>query len=257
MPVDCPLRSRAHAYSGAVSDVSRYLPLSQRPRSDESGVTGDWTARHATVLLALADRLQRLSPAEWDAASGQAGWSVRDIVGELEWRLTTTAATRARAIALRLVAHPGAPRSAARHIAHLRGAASPESLVAALRSAATSRRRRPLRDLATVVVASLDVDPALPIDRLALGAVALARSLSAPLPIRAVIRTVTLTADDGGWSVGHGRQVRAPGAHIVRFLYGRAGLPANTMEGTDETARHRPHGSSDAQSQQAQGRHDG
>ena len=149
-----------------MSDVSRYLPLSQRPRNDESGVSGDWTARHSAALLALADRLQRLSPAEWDAGSGRAGWSVRDTIGELEWRLTTNAATRGRAIALRLLAHPGRPSTAVLHFAHLRGAASPDTLVAALRSAATATRRRPLRDLATVVVASLDVDPALPIDRL-------------------------------------------------------------------------------------------
>jgi hypothetical protein len=235
-----------------VSDVSKYLPLSQRPRDDESGVSGDWTARHSAALATLTARIERFSPAEWDAAGGRAGWSVRETIGDLEWRLTTGVSGRALAVARRLLAHPARPAAVAEHIARERGAAPRDELREALRSAATDGRRRPVRDLAAVVVASLDVDPDLPIDPLTLGAVALARSLSAPLPIRAVIRTVTLTASDGGWSVGRGPTVRARGADIVRFLYGRAGLPTNTMEGTDGTPRDRSQ-----PRDQTQGRDDG
>jgi hypothetical protein len=124
------------------------------------------------------------------------------------------------------------PRTAADTLGRERGAAAAAELVAGLRAAAVAPPRR-LRDLALVVVATLDVDPAAPVDPLALGAVALARSLSAPLPIRAVLRTVTLESSDGGWSVGHGGVVRAPGARIVRFLYGRTGVPTNTMDAGD------------------------
>jgi hypothetical protein len=217
-----------------VSDVSRYLPLSQRPRGDESGVTGDWSAQLATVLRALADRLDALPAESWDAPSGRAGWSVREVVGALEWRLTTSTAARTSAIARRLLAHPGSIAGASDALA--REQARPGStagLVAAIRSAAADARRRPLRDLAAAVVTSLDVDPALAIDPLPLGAVALARSLSAPLPIRAVLRSTALRASDAGWSVGHGETVHACGADIVLFLYGRAGVPADTMEAPD------------------------
>jgi hypothetical protein len=220
-----------------VSDVSRYLPLSQRPRGDESGVTGDWSAQLSTVLRALADRLDALPADGWDARSGRSGWSVREVVGALEWRLTTSAASRTSAIARRLLAHPGsiARASDSLELARARenGSAGTGELVAAIRSLAADGRRRPQRDLAAAVLTSLDVDPALPIDPLPLGAVALARSLSAPLPIRAVLRSTTLRASDAGWSVGHGEAVRARGADIVLFLYGRSGVPTDTMEAPD------------------------
>ena len=34
-------------------DLARYLPLSARPRVDESGVTGDWGPRLAELLAAI------------------------------------------------------------------------------------------------------------------------------------------------------------------------------------------------------------
>jgi hypothetical protein len=212
-----------------MSDVSRYLPLSQRPRTDESGVTGDWSTQHAAALLALADRLEAMPAAGWAARSTRAGWTVAETVGALEWRLGTSTRGRIRAIARTVLARRLSPGSAADALGRARGAASTTELVAGLRTAATAPRRR-LGDLALVVVASLDVDPSAPLDPLALGAVALARSLSAPLPIRAVIRSLSLQASDAGWSVGRGEVVRAPGADIVLFLYGRTAVPANTMD---------------------------
>jgi hypothetical protein len=212
-----------------MSDVSRYLPLSQRPRTDESGVSGDWSARSSAALGALADLLEALPATAWSGPSARAGWTVAEIVGALEWRLARPRAHRTRDVARAVVARRRAPRPAAESLGRERGAAGAAELVASLRALAAAPPRR-LRDLALVVVATLDVDPAAPVDSLALGAVALARSLSAPLPIRAVLRIVSLEATDGGWRVGQGGVVRAPGSAIVRFLYGRAGVPANTMD---------------------------
>jgi hypothetical protein len=212
-----------------MSDVSRYLPLSQRPRTDETGVTGDWSDRAATALAALADRLEALPAEGWAASSGRPGWTVAEIVGALEWRLTLSPRVRARAVTRTALARRTGARTSAEILGRERGAAAATELVAALRAAAAAPPRR-LRDLALVVVATLDVDRSAPVDPLALGAVALARSLSAPLPIRAVIRSLSLQAFDAGWSVGRGEVVRAPGAAIVLFLYGRTGVPANTMD---------------------------
>ena len=61
---------------------------------------------------------------------------------------------------------------------------------------------------------------------MSLGAVAVARALNAPLPIRAVLSDVTLVASDGEWAVGRGEHRRSTGADIVLFLYGRTKLPA-------------------------------
>lgn len=52
----------ASAYADAMSDLSRHLPLSNRPRADESAVTGDWRAALAEVV----ERFAALAP---DAAA--------------------------------------------------------------------------------------------------------------------------------------------------------------------------------------------
>jgi hypothetical protein len=189
-----------------MSDVSRYLPLSQRPRRDESGVTGDWSDRLAAVLAGLATRVDGLSPDRRAA--------VHDDLARLVWRLRATRRERLAATLGRR-----SPRALA------------DDLTGVLRTLTTDApRRRPLADLAAAVITALDVaetsqTPA-HIDAVSLGAVAVARALSAPLPIRAVLRDVTLVAGDADWSVGRGPELRSRGADIVRFLYGRTGLPA-------------------------------
>jgi hypothetical protein len=185
-----------------MSDLPRYLPLSQRPRHDESGVTGDWAPRLAAVLEILAAVLDGEAPAV-----------VRDDVARLAWRLR---ANRRARLGARLRRREPLSLS--------------DDQSAVLRSiAADHGRRRALGDLAAAVVTTLDVADAagrpVDIDSVTLGAVAVARALSAPLPIRAVLTGVTLVAAEGDWSVGRGPEHRAHGADIVRFLYGRTGLP--------------------------------
>ena len=188
-----------------MSEVSRYLPLSQRPRHDESGVTGDWAPRLAAVLETLAALLDELTPNE--AAV------VHDDVARLAWRLRANRRARLGAKLRRRE-----PLSMS------------DDQGAVLRAiGAETDRKRPLGDLASAVIATLDVasatQRAVELDPVSLGAVAVARALSAPLPIRAVLGGITLSASDGDWSVGHGPSQSAPGVDIVRFLYGRTGLP--------------------------------
>ena len=188
-----------------MSDVSRYLPLSQRSRHDESDVSGDWSQRLSVVLGSLTVLLDDLTPDEQTL--------VRDTVGRLVWRLRANRRARLGAKLRRRE-----PLSMS------------DDQSAVLRSiAAGSGRRRPVADLASAVLATLEVasatQRAVELDAVSLGAVAVARALSAPLPVRAVLGTTTLVAADGEWSVGRGTQRRANGADIVLFLYGRTGLP--------------------------------
>jgi hypothetical protein len=193
-----------------VSDVSKYLPLSQRRSGDESGVDGDWAPRVSAVLVRLVALLEPLDDAGWEAPSLRAGVTVRQTVAELVARLESTRWQRL-----------------------LRRPATGDEGLPALRALAGSGRRRGIGDLEAAVVTTLDVAAstgvAVALDPVALGAVAVARALAAPLPIRAVLGTrelrATDTGDDAAWSVGRGTPLDAPGGEIVLFLAGRSGLP--------------------------------
>jgi hypothetical protein len=156
------------------ADLARYLPLSIRPRVDESAVTGDWGPR----MLVLLE-------------------SVRSLVAAAP---TEPAATRLETAAL-------APPLGKRR--------TRIGVVGPLLADAYELARVLDREL------EIEVDPTLS------GAVALARSLTAPLPIRATIRDRTLIATDAGWRIGTGRDLPGTASALVLFLYGRAGLPGS------------------------------
>ena len=143
-------------------DFVRYLPLSQRPQVDESGVSSDWGARLDEVEAALSALAPRDRSA-FDAAAAKA-----------------------------------------------RG-----------------RRRVRISDLGAALVAAYETDARLEVDGAVSGAVALARVLAAPLPIRAVVRGRTLKATDAGWELGTGPELAGTARELVLFLYGRAGLPGS------------------------------
>ena len=143
-------------------DFVRYLPLSQRPQVDESGVTGDWAARLAEIEAAVS----ALAPVDRSAFD--------------------TEVARARA-----------------------------------------RRRVRVADLGAALVAAYELGPSLEVDATVSGAVALARVLAAPLPIRAVVRGRTLKATDAGWELGTGPELTGTARELVLFLYGRAGVPGS------------------------------
>lgn len=133
-------------------DLARYLPLSNRPRVDESGVDDDWAGRLAALVSA--------------GASG-----------------------------------PAVDR-------------------------ALARRRVRIGDLGAALAEAWEARPELPVDATTSGAVALARALAAPLPIRAVVRGRTLRASDAGWEFGTGPALTGTARELVLFLYGRGPVPA-------------------------------
>jgi hypothetical protein len=159
-------------------DLARYLPLSGRPRVDESAVTSDWGARLAELVATIETLIASLPSA-------------------------TLARPEVRAARDRLSA-----------------------TIAAIPSA----RRVRVPTLGTVLVeayefAALTGAP-LVVDSVTSGAVALDRSLRAPLAIRAVVKNRTLHATDADWEFGTGPALRGTAAELVLFLYGRAGVPA-------------------------------
>ncbi|MET0989402.1 MAG: hypothetical protein ABWY54_02020 [Glaciihabitans sp.] len=220
-----------------MSDVARYLPLSQNPREDESGVSSDWSKQLSGVLNSLAAAVDGLSVDELDAASLQPGYRVRDVLGHTAWHLGTPRRARAKALLRQMAVGRQTPAAARRALsvdAARATAADPTpspagGLRALAAAAAAPGTRSTIADLSVVVVDALDVARStgrtIPIDGLSTGAVALARSLSAPTPIRAVVRQRTLTASDAGWTVGTGRELRGSAAAIVLFLWGRADIP--------------------------------
>lgn len=231
-----------------MSDIGRYLPLSQRPQHDESGVSGNWAPQIAAVLRSTADLLDSSTTGNapsWDSPAARAGYSVRDTVGHILVHRTFSdrAGRRERLLAsLAPVLTSGATlerrqREKSRAVA----SASPQELVRALRDAAavasSPASHATLRELSFVVVDAFDIARSLghelAMDGATSGAVAIARALVAPLPVRAVLRRRRLSAVGADWEVGTGTQITAPAADIVLFLWQRAGLPGGeTVSGS-------------------------
>lgn len=191
-----------------MGEISDYLPLSQRPRRDETGVTGDWSSALGDVLFSLAALLDTLDDGAWSGPASAPGSTIAEVVtdavdrlGRRRFRRHTPMPTLDRVDAIEL-----------------------------LRELSARDGRRAVRELALGVVSAYDVAAAtrgsVSIDPVAAGAVALARVLSAPLPVREVMRSRRLRAIDADWHVGIGPEVPAAASAIVLFLYERGPLPA-------------------------------
>ena len=215
-----------------MDDMARDLPLSNRPRRDETAVTANFTTHRGTVLLEIAGMLDELSPEEWNAPALRAGWSVRDVVGELVWLAGSSSRQRAATVARRAFSDRSGLAAASDALVREHTDRTPANLVEAVRSLAVddlaSRGWHRVSALAPAVVAAFELAAATGrptvVDPIASGAVALARSLSAPMPMRAVVTARTLVAADADWRVGRGPELEGTAAGIVLFLYGRASL---------------------------------
>jgi hypothetical protein len=191
-------------------DISQYLPLSQRPRVDETGVTNNWSRAAAPLLLSTAELLETATAAEWDASTERQGASVRDVARDLIARAgqgTPDRADKPKRTDAQLAERM-------RELALERMTGHPRTGVALLGDILIGAW-----DIAESLGASLEVPPTVT------GAVALARSQSAPFAIRSVVKVRRLVATDADWKVGFGPELLAPAEAIVKFLYGRGGTP--------------------------------
>jgi len=231
-----PERLSGPAASGNPAELARYLPLSQRPRRDETAVTGNWSEQLAQALLQLAEQLGALSEADWLTPSARPGFRVADVAGRVVWRTSTPRLARVRdrvRRALRDRRRFSASELSLGSEAVSAGRTDAEEQLRSLAARVTTdSSSRSVADLAAVVLACYEISEAvgepIVIDPVASGAVALARSLSAPVEIKAVLKTRSLVSTDGDWRVGTGTELRGTSAQIVLFLYGRAGLPGAT-----------------------------
>lgn len=209
-----------------MTDWGRHLPLSNRPRRDESAVTGDRSRPAAAVLIALADALAA-QPGLVTAPTLVDGVSVD--------RALRLAVTRMRWSAWqRILAAVGILDAPSDELAAVDATDLPEVLRVEAADRLAGRRPTGVRPLGEAVVVALDIATrhALPltIDPDALGAVALDLAMRQPIDRRAVLQTRALRAVDGGWQVGAGRPLYARSAGIVLFLAGLAGLPEELPE---------------------------
>lgn len=243
-----------------MSDLSRYLPLSNRPKHDESAVTSTWNAELAEVLTSLLGALAPLPDAAWQTASRRPDWTVHDLLAHLAWRLSTPRGERWRASArslaeqgfsgaaaelaiARRASADGSPTALISRFTRLRDAAAAAAGAAAAGAAGVAARdssadaidvdaaggetvQTGIGALAEAVIAALDVSAslgvAIAVPERACGAVALRRALEAPTEIKAVTRGRTLAATDADWSFGHGPVLQGTSAEILLFLYGRS-----------------------------------
>lgn len=207
-----------------MSDLGKYLPLSQRAATnkstDESAVTGNWAALTGQTLARLSDLLDTLGSEFLGQPAVKAGSTIGDVARELFAPSRRDRLRRAATLGI-------AQRRAVARVDDDELAARVRELAVA---ASAPGAKRSIHDLSVAVVAAYDISTAsrspIVVDPTASGAVALARSLSAPLEIRAVLRDRTLAPTDADWRLGRGADICGSAAAIVLFLFGRAGFPA-------------------------------
>ncbi len=204
------------------------------PDSSPDRSASERGARIADAVDALVDGLDTLTATQWTAPSMCDGWSVKDAVAHLAWRVGTPSAQFARDVMRASVAgrHLNPMESfddIARGIADSSG---PDELRRRLRAIArdkaAGRGRRNPGELIEVVVHGYDALHPLDIP-VAFSAdttyrVATLSTVTASRRIRALLRNRSLVATDAGWRVGSGPEIVADAASIVLYLNGRKAL---------------------------------
>jgi hypothetical protein len=173
-------------------------------------VSSNWSRQAGGILLQTAEALETTSADGWALQTQRPNATVRDVAHSLVHVATSARAERGEIL------------DDARSAARIRELAIDKL---------TGRPRTRARTLGAILVAGYDITRALgaplSVDAAVTGAVAVARSLTAPLEIRAVLRARTLVAADDGWRIGFGPELHGSAEAIVLFLYGRGALPGN------------------------------
>ncbi|NLT27321.1 MAG: maleylpyruvate isomerase family mycothiol-dependent enzyme [Microbacteriaceae bacterium] len=192
---------------------------------------GDWSAHIATALDRLAQLLEGLDEAQWEAPSRCEGWRVRDVVGHLVHRLGASTGELVRAGLVGGVLAGFSADRALDRIARAEAEAPTAELVAALRTIGAGKLRGEGRtgvvELTEAVVHAYDIAEALGAElRLSprsTGAVALARLRTGGRATR-IARERSLRATDAHWVIGHGPALDATAGEILMHLFGRGSL---------------------------------
>ena len=194
-----------------------------------------WTAVR-TVRLDVADLLESLPAADWDAASLCRGWRVRDVAGHLATVPTITTWDLVSA-GPRTGFNPHRMNT---HLAIRHGSRRPEEILTHLRDHAGDRRTARVLDvrngLFDVIVHSQDI--ALPLGRrFAVPAGYTRRGLQRvwdmgwPFHAARRLAGVRLTATDTDWTAGSGPEVTGPALSLLLLATGRISTALLTLEG--------------------------
>jgi hypothetical protein len=193
-----------------MADFLHDLPLSWRPRRDESDVTGDWRDAVAEVIDTAATQLDAAevgdTTREWLAIDFLRAASSHRLMfaepdGELDGELDAAPVA-------------DTPRP------------SPADRLRAAAVLARNTRAVPVRVLSRSVAAYLtlarEIDATPMLAPRTSGAVALYLAAKAPTPIRAVIGGHTLRAPDADWDFGRGPVLESDAVSMLEFLLGRS-----------------------------------
>ena len=198
-----------------------------------------WSAVRS-VRLDVADLLESLGEADWDAPSLCRGWRVRDVAGHLSVVPTITTWDMVSA-APRAGFNPNRvnTRLAIRH-----GSRPPEEILAQLRAHAADRRTAWVLDtrnsLFDVIVHSQDIavplgrDFTVPADYSRRG---LQRiwEMGWPFHARRRLAGLTLRATDTDWMVGTGPEVSGTALSLLLLLTGRTSTVLDSLHGSGVT----------------------
>jgi hypothetical protein len=191
-----------------MADFMHDLPLSWRPRQDESDVTGDWRDSVAEVLDIAATQLDAA-----EVGDTTREWLATDFLRAASSRRLTFAVPEADADA-DAEAEPDAATPA------------PADRLRAAAVVARSTRGVPVRVLSRAVAAYLTLAREIGAEPIVAprtsGAVALYLAAKAPTPIRAVINGHSLRARDADWDFGRGPVLEADAVPMLEFLLGRS-----------------------------------
>ena len=187
-----------------MSDLGRFLPLSNRPRGDESAVSTDRREQIADIVTAAAHVIGQSDPAH------------------------------APTLAVAFLATAGLQKDAAPSGAPLAPTTDPAALATVAESVRAGRRRGArhlVRATRAYLVLARDADVAPQLDPAVTGAVALTASATAPFARRAAIAGHTVQAVDHGWQFGRGPLLTGTGVQIVSFLLGVTDEPPRRSAG--------------------------
>lgn len=190
--------------------------------------------RIAEALDIVCDGLDGLSAAQWSAPSLCDGWSVKDTMAHLSWRVGTPSLRLSRDVVRASVAgrhlNPTASfDDIARGIADSGGTDElRRQLRVIAREKAAGHGRRSPGELAEVVVHGYDalhpLGVRLPFPAETTYKVATLGTVTAKRSTRALLRHRTLVAVDAGWRIGTGSEIVADAAGIILFLHGRKAM---------------------------------
>ncbi|AWB85953.1 maleylpyruvate isomerase family mycothiol-dependent enzyme [Mycetocola zhujimingii] len=188
----------------------------------------------AQALAIVGDGLDSLTAVQWASPSLCEGWSVKDTIAHLVWRLGTPSMRLATDIVRASVAGRHAnPMESLDDIARgIADSGGTDELRRELRAIADEKAqghgRTNAGELLEVVVHGYDalhpLGIQLPFPPATTHRVATASALKAPRRVRSVIRHRTLVAEDAGWRIGHGSEIVADAASVILFLNGRKAM---------------------------------